>query len=479
MGLKRGRVLGSKPAPTRPTPKLRDMVRAKLLEQYKKYPVVKDQVKDLKILAREREIALNNAHKNLQTYRNAFAHELKFISESAKEGKLTLSQVSEGPKGKAALASKADPTISAQDICAQIMPYLREHILTRDQLRQNNFPTSFELPPSPLLEQTKKQRRIEDREYHCERCGKKFKPPQRDSNGSWNLESHKGSKVCQFHPGRLRRLTDGEFQGEHGGRQRGEERRYECCGDGNGSPGCRHWDFHVFRPGVLTRRRENLNASEGSVLAMDQIMETGHVSIEEYFVLPVPLREEKRTAYALDCEMAYTCYGYEMTRLTVIDCACSVVYDQIIKPDSPVVDYNEAYSGINADLMEKEGKKTRSEVLRDLANFMRSDTIIIGHGLENDMHVMTLLHDCLVDTSLIFPSHRKREDGTRFKRALKDLAREILGEFIQNTTGGHDSSQDAVTCMKLVTKDARRHTMDMAVQMPTFRRPSGPITLKK
>ena len=44
--------------------------------------------------------------------------------------------------------------------------------------------------------------------------------------------------------------------------------------------------------------------------------------------------------YALDCEMCYTTAGPELTRITVIDWKLNTVYDTIVKPDHPIVDYN-------------------------------------------------------------------------------------------------------------------------------------------
>jgi RNA exonuclease 1 len=65
------------------------------------------------------------------------------------------------------------------------------------------------------------------------------------------------------------------------------------------------------------------------------------------FVKTLPHDEEPvdgdHGVYALDCEMCYTTLGLELTRVTVIDRDLNTVYESLVKPENPIIDYNTRY----------------------------------------------------------------------------------------------------------------------------------------
>lgn len=168
----------------------------------------------------------------------------------------------------------------------------------------------------------------------------------------------------------------------------------------------------------------------------------------------VSLLAEEQAApkiYALDCEMCLTEDGNELARVCVIDYATTkVVYDQLVKPKKPVLDYLTRWSGITAEALEPV-TTTFEEVQEQVMHLLRvtPTPILLGHSLESDLKALKICHPRVIDTALIYNHPR----GKPMKPGLAWLARKWLGREIQNRgAGGHDPEEDARACLDLLRK---------------------------
>uniref|UniRef100_A0A2R9BAE3 RNA exonuclease 1 homolog n=1 Tax=Pan paniscus TaxID=9597 RepID=A0A2R9BAE3_PANPA len=281
---------------------------------------------------------------------------------------------------------------------------LREYLLTQDQLKENGYPFPHPERPGGAIIFTAEEKRPKDSSCRtCCRCGTEY------------LVSSSGRCIrdeeCYYHWGRLRR---NRVAG-------GWETQYMCCSAAAGSVGCQ-----VAKQHVQDGRKERL---EGFVKTFEkELSGDAHPGI-----------------YALDCEMSYTTYGLELTRVTVVDTDVHVVYDTFVKPDNEIVDYNTRFSGVTeADLADT--SVTLRDVQAVLLSMFSADTILIGHSLESDLLALKVIHSTVVDTSVLFP-HRL---GLPYKRSLRNLMADYLRQIIQDNVDGHSSSEDAGACMHLV-----------------------------
>lgn len=284
-------------------------------------------------------------------------------------------------------------------------------------------------------------------ERKCVRCSKSF----------FMLESgqYYSQESCTYHWGKLR--TDLQQYGDI-------YQTYQCCGaqalEFSGK-GCSTARLHVWSGFPLTA---------GIHGPLEGFIKTR--------AMKGATKEVRYTVYGLDCEMCYTTIGLELTKVTVVGIDGKLVYESLVQPENEIIDYNTRFSGITArDLQQTSApggerppvSKTLKEVQQDLNGFISADSVIIGHGLENDLRALKLIHDLVIDTSLVFPHFY----GLPYRRSLRSLARSYLKREIQGNMWGHDSYEDARASMELmlwkVRKDINKTNHDIIMHQTDHR----------
>ncbi|KAJ8953920.1 hypothetical protein NQ318_019160 [Aromia moschata] len=303
---------------------------------------------------------------------------------------------------------------------------LQKHLLSHEQMTKLGYPTACSAKSVNQFRRLggvgqQQRRRAEEglptqgpnaKRRTCSRCARDFFT---DDHGYVTQEK------CCYHWGRAypaARSARGEVLMEH-----------TCCNEEAGSPGCCHAEAHVW---------------DGLV--------SGNNGPFRDFVYPMPCSRpppDGHGVYAVDCEMCYTARGLELAKVTMVGMDGQRVYESFVKPSSEVVDYNTRFSGVTADHLNTD-TKTLHQVQEDLIRLIRQKTILVGHGLENDLRALKIVHTNVVDTAVVFP-HIK---GLPFKRSLKSLAASFLRREIQRGTGtdGHSSYEDAYACMELMLR---------------------------
>lgn len=155
---------------------------------------------------------------------------------------------------------------------------------------------------------------------------------------------------------------------------------------------------------------------------------------------------EGKQILSIDCEMCQTAAGYELTRISIVNWDNEVVYDTLVKPTNPIIDYVTAYSGITPEMLAPV-TTTLADVQAHLLALLTPSTILVGQSLNSDLNALHLSHPHVIDTSCIY--HHTR--GPPYKASLKWLTQRYLKRAIQSTAAdGHDSIEDARACLDLL-----------------------------
>ncbi|PFH61666.1 hypothetical protein XA68_16676 [Ophiocordyceps unilateralis] len=207
----------------------------------------------------------------------------------------------------------------------------------------------------------------------------------------------------------------------------------------------------LLHPALLEgERRDAFVAPDGWVVTKVQSLEEGDVPEAEIESGSITAG---RQVLALDCEMCMTGENeFALTRISIVDWAGDVIMDELVKPDKPIVDYVTRFSGITEEMLAPV-TTTLDQIQQRLLKMLHPRTILVGHSLESDTKALRLAHPFIVDTSILYPHPR----GPPLKSSLKYLAQKYLSrEIQQGGADGHNSVEDARTCLDLVKQKCEK-----------------------
>lgn len=284
----------------------------------------------------------------------------------------------------------------------------------RDFIRSASFTTNRK-PFTVNLDSIKRQRsnsisnlnECSSIETRCSRCLRSFYMYQ--TNTGDNNIFHEN---CVYHSGEL------SFQ------RNSKCKIWSCCKERTSTLGCTSNQYHDW-----IGLKKNYN---GPYVDFVRTIPTKRIPINGTYGV-----------YGVDCEMVITTSGFELAKITMIDVYGVVVYDEFVKPTNDIVDYNTTYSGITPENLSGV-TKTLKDVQKDLMGFVNAETILIGHGLENDLRALHMLHFTVIDTALLL----RHKHNLPYRYSLKKLTKSLLMKDIQVST--HNSIEDARCAIDLV-----------------------------
>ncbi|KAG5440074.1 hypothetical protein PCK2_000586 [Pneumocystis canis] len=269
---------------------------------------------------------------------------------------------------------------------------LEKYLLNDNQLEKAGY--ILDIPEPKIL--------TKDTYFYCDRC-----------NVPFTIEKSQNLTKCSYHWGNLTKTNYEQIK------------LYSCCYESNtDSIGCTTLPYHVFKITSPPKLAEQI----------------------QFIKSQVPVQSSFLNAAVIDCEMIYTTGGMELARITIYDINGKLLLDELIKPKNQIIDFNTRWSGINSLENAKLSLSDLHDILFTKLKLCNS-TILIGHGLENDLIALRLIHKRIIDTALLF----QEEKRSQHKYSLKYLAKKYLNRKIQtNMINGHDSKEDAQTTLDLL-----------------------------
>uniref|UniRef100_A0A8R1DXL4 Exonuclease domain-containing protein n=1 Tax=Caenorhabditis japonica TaxID=281687 RepID=A0A8R1DXL4_CAEJA len=146
--------------------------------------------------------------------------------------------------------------------------------------------------------------------------------------------------------------------------------------------------------------------------------------------------------FAMDVEMVYTALGQEVGRVTMVSESGESVVDVLVRPSTEVFDPVTKFSGLTKQDVES-ATMTLESVRKFIFTFLNEKSVLVGHGLFGDLKALGIVHDRVIDTSVIYTNNGRRP-------SLRHLTAFHLGYEIQQSSSGHCSFEDAIAALQLV-----------------------------
>lgn len=188
---------------------------------------------------------------------------------------------------------------------------------------------------------------------------------------------------------------------------------------------------------------------------------------------------QPKALLALDCEMCKTVNGYAVTRVALVDRGIihvklvffykqlkkrcmyfffvdrNVLINELVKPTDEITDYVTHISGVSESSLVGI-TTTLHDIQKKILQHVTLDTILVGHGLVNDLKCLKMRHPYIIDTAVIY--HHK--NGPPYKPSLRDLTTRYLKRTIQvrdedkkaGDVQGHDPCEDAIASLELLER---------------------------
>jgi RNA exonuclease 1 len=159
----------------------------------------------------------------------------------------------------------------------------------------------------------------------------------------------------------------------------------------------------------------------------------------------------------MDCEMGTALSGdSELIRVTVIDYfSGAVLVNNMVEPDVPMSHLNTRFSGVSwADIRNAKKQGTclagKASARSAVWNYVGPETIVIGHGVSNDLRALRWIHTLILDSFVMESSHTKIHENDASKTIDGEVKEDngsddLIARMERSTVSGLQVTAEATT----------------------------------
>lgn len=160
---------------------------------------------------------------------------------------------------------------------------------------------------------------------------------------------------------------------------------------------------------------------------------------------------EPPAVLAIDCEFISTNRSSkELASLAAVNECGETVLHRLVLPKGKVKDFKEHITGLNLQSYQQGNPVSWDQARNELVQLLRSKpgTILLGHGVSNDLEVLQLDYRPVIDTSLLF-EWRGRES---LLPGLQHLHERLVGGSFRSD-GTHSPDEDARAALDIASHE--------------------------
>jgi DNA polymerase III epsilon subunit-like protein len=162
----------------------------------------------------------------------------------------------------------------------------------------------------------------------------------------------------------------------------------------------------------------------------------------------------------LDCEMVYAKGDPNaLARVSVVSFGGTLLDAYVHRLPGAILDYRTPISGVEAKHLTQENGATTFEAVQEkVLALITSETILVGHALQNDLRALRIMHHKIVDTAFLFAVEGKAQTQKHKLHSLVSLMKKKVATLaLAGADQAHDSKQDATWALQLALYEASIH----------------------